>query len=155
RRDRRPRDRHPFDPTRASRTLRALWFAQGAAAGAWAAHRGADRTSCRQRTLVNGMPRTSSNCNIRPQNSLLRGAVVAVLMACSCGFHAARSQPATAKIVGLGATPCPQFERETRERPELQREYLAWAQGFMSGVLMSRPPGVDEGLDLNPRSFGL
>ena len=25
----------------------------------------------------------------------------------------------------------------------------------MSGILLSRPPGVDEGLDLNPANFGL
>ncbi|MDU1671578.1 MAG: hypothetical protein E6833_35925, partial [Bradyrhizobium sp.] len=33
--------------------------------------------------------------------------------------------------------------------------YLAWAHGFMRGILLSRPAGVDEGLDLNPPSFGL
>jgi hypothetical protein len=25
----------------------------------------------------------------------------------------------------------------------------------MSGILLSRPPGMDEGLDLNPATFGL
>ena len=92
---------------------------------------------------------------MRPKYAVVCGAVVAVGWACSLEPSAARAEPATAKIVGLGATPCPQFEREIRERPEAQKEYLAWAQGFMSGILMSRPPGVDEGLDLNPRSFGL
>lgn len=37
----------------------------------------------------------------------------------------------------------------------MQRDYLAWAQGFMSGILLSRPSGVDDGLDLNSPSFGL
>ena len=37
----------------------------------------------------------------------------------------------------------------------MRRDYLAWAQGFMSGILLSRPPGTDEGLDLNPPSFNL
>ena len=35
------------------------------------------------------------------------------------------------------------------------RDYLAWAQGFMSGALMRAPPGVDEGLDLLPPTLPL
>jgi hypothetical protein len=92
---------------------------------------------------------------MRPEYLVVCATIMAVGIACWPGLHAARAEPAIAKIVGLGATPCPQFERETREQPEAQKQYLAWAQGFMSGILMSRPPGVDEGLDLNPRSFGL
>ena len=60
-----------------------------------------------------------------------------------------------AKIVGLGATTCAQFEEDIARNPTLQRDYLAWAQGFMSGILLSRPAGVDEDLDLNPFTFGL
>ena len=37
----------------------------------------------------------------------------------------------------------------------LQRDYLAWAQGYMSGILIGRPAGVDEKLDLVPSSFPL
>jgi hypothetical protein len=81
--------------------------------------------------------------------------VIAAMAACSPDLSAAGAESAIAKIVGLGATPCPQFEKEANERPAVQREYLAWAQGFMSGILMGRPPGIDVGLDLNPRSFGL
>jgi len=61
----------------------------------------------------------------------------------------------TAKIVGIGAATCPQFEADISHNPPVQRDYLAWAQGFLSGVLLSRPVGVDQGLDLNPSSFGL
>jgi hypothetical protein len=85
----------------------------------------------------------------------VRRAIVAMLLLSLPSLSAAGADPSTAKIVGLGATACVQFEREVSERPGLQREYLAWAQGFTSGILMSRPPGVDVGLDLNPRSFGL
>jgi len=92
---------------------------------------------------------------MKPGQPIVCCAIVGALVACSPGLSAAGAEPAIAKIVGLGATPCPQFEREANERPAVQREYLAWAQGFMSGILMSRPPGVDVGLDLNPRSFGL
>jgi len=92
---------------------------------------------------------------MKPGQPIVCCAIVGALVACSPGLSAAGAEPAIAKIVGLGATPCPQFEREANERPAVQREYLAWAQGFMSGILMSRPPGIDVGLDLNPRSFGL
>ncbi|MFE1597490.1 hypothetical protein [Methylobacterium sp. ID0610] len=68
------------------------------------------------------------------------------------------SSPATAetiKIVGLGASTCARFNQEIREDPALQRDYFAWAQGFMSGALIRAPQGVDEGLDLTPPSFPL
>ncbi|UGV28783.1 hypothetical protein E0H22_02585 [Rhodopseudomonas boonkerdii] len=66
-----------------------------------------------------------------------------------------RAEPPKARIVGLGAATCRQFNDEVKTNPLVRRDYLAWAQGFMSGILLSRPPGVDEGLDLNPPSFGL
>ena len=65
------------------------------------------------------------------------------------------AQSQTAKIVGLGATSCAQFSTDADRNPAVQRDYLAWAQGFMSGILLSRPPGVDEKLDLNPPTFSL
>ena len=68
------------------------------------------------------------------------------------------SSPATAdtvKIVGLGASTCAHFNQEIGENPALQRDYFAWAQGFMSGALIRAPQGVDEGLDLTPPSFQL
>ena len=66
-----------------------------------------------------------------------------------------RAEAPKARIVGLGATTCRQFNDDVKSNPVLRRDYLAWAQGFMSGILSSRPPGVDEGLDLNPATFGL
>lgn len=59
----------------------------------------------------------------------------------------------TAKIVGFGATRCLQFIKDSTEHPTLLRVYLAWAHGYMSGILMSRPPGIDEHLDLIPASL--
>ena len=49
----------------------------------------------------------------------------------------------------------PAFNDDVRTNPMLRRDYLAWAQGFMSGILSSRPPGIDEGLDLDPATFGV
>ena len=39
--------------------------------------------------------------------------------------------------------------------PDAQRDYLAWAQGFMSAILLTRPAGVDEKVDLLPPSLPL
>lgn len=61
----------------------------------------------------------------------------------------------TQRIVGIGAASCARFNDEVRANPAVQRDYVAWAQGFMSAVLLTRPPGVDEGLDLIPRNFPL
>ena len=61
----------------------------------------------------------------------------------------------TGKIVGLGAATCKQFNGDVAANPTVQRDYLAWAQGFMSGVLAQAPQGVDEGLDLTPPSVPL
>ncbi|MGA7995559.1 MAG: hypothetical protein WCA28_11680 [Bradyrhizobium sp.] len=66
-----------------------------------------------------------------------------------------RAEPQTARIVGLGATACLQFDEDIRLNPSVQRDYLAWGQGYMSGILMGRPPGVDQGLDLNPPTFDM
>jgi hypothetical protein len=77
---------------------------------------------------------------------------------CALGWNtlAAEEQNArTARIVGLGATTCRQFMTDAAADPQVRKDYLAWAQGFMSGIILSRPPGVDVGLDLNPPTFGL
>jgi hypothetical protein len=83
-------------------------------------------------------------------------AVVALLtMAVLATARDVRAQPPKATIVGLGAATCRQFNDEVRSNPHIRRDYLAWTQGFMSGILSSRPPGVDEGLDLAPSTFPL
>jgi hypothetical protein len=65
------------------------------------------------------------------------------------------TQAQNAKIVGLGATSCATFNQEIAHTPASERDYMAWAQGFMSGALMRAPSGVDEGLDLLPPSMPL
>ena len=59
------------------------------------------------------------------------------------------------KIVGVGAATCARFDAQVAQDPSSERDYLAWAQGFMSGALMRAPPGVDEGLDLAPPTMPL
>jgi hypothetical protein len=58
-----------------------------------------------------------------------------------------------AKIVGTGAVSCATFLRDIARNPSYEREYFAWAQGYMSGILMRAPPGKDENLDLAPPGF--
>jgi hypothetical protein len=70
-------------------------------------------------------------------------------------IEASHAQAPKAKIVGLGATTCQQFNDDIKANPAIRRDYLAWAQGFMSGIILSRPPEVDQGLDLAPKSFDL
>ena len=77
------------------------------------------------------------------------------LLAASVAFSVSTTS-ATAqavKIIGWGATSCSQFQNEISENTANQREYLSWAQGYMSGIIMTRLPGVDENLDLNPPTF--
>lgn len=59
------------------------------------------------------------------------------------------------KIVGLGASTCQQYLEETRDNLPVQREYISWAQGYLSGLLIRAPAGVDETLDLNPPGYPL
>ena len=65
----------------------------------------------------------------------------------------ARAQPV--KIVGIGASTCTRFLQEIEGNPLAEREYVAWAQGYMSGLLIRAPAGKDEGLDLAPPAFPL
>jgi hypothetical protein len=61
----------------------------------------------------------------------------------------------TVNIVGIGAASCAHFNEEIARNPRAERDYLAWAQGFMSGALLRAPKGVDEDLDLLPPAFPL
>lgn len=78
------------------------------------------------------------------------------LLAAACLLSSAvLAERPTAKIVGLGAASCAKFLNDARTTPAVQRDYLAWAQGFMSGILLSRSAGIDEQLDLLPPAFPL
>lgn len=77
-------------------------------------------------------------------------ALLATVVLATDAARDARAQPLKATIVGLGAATCQQFNDDVRSTPLIGKDYLAWAQGFMSGILSSRPPSVDEGLDLAP-----
>ena len=94
-----------------------------------------------------------------PNQGLLRLLLVfmasSIVLIAGDGRREIRAEPQTARIIGLGATACLQFNEDIRLNPSVQRDYLAWGQGYMSGILVGRPPGVDQGLDLNPPTFDM
>ncbi|WP_245902167.1 hypothetical protein [Phreatobacter oligotrophus] len=59
------------------------------------------------------------------------------------------------KIVGIGAQTCNIFNQDIQSNGQMIRDYVAWAQGFMSGALMRAPEGKDVGLDLLPERLNL
>ena len=59
------------------------------------------------------------------------------------------------KIVGIGTATCQDFLAEIEGRPDVEKNFFAWAQGYMSGLLIRAPAGKDEDLDLTPRAFPL
>ncbi|ABQ39783.1 hypothetical protein [Bradyrhizobium sp. BTAi1] len=77
-----------------------------------------------------------------------------------------RSDPVAGEFAGPGANrphrrigrnnlPRLQRGREIQSRNSQRLSHLAWTQGFMSGILLSRPPGSDDTLDLVPATFDL
>lgn len=80
---------------------------------------------------------------------------LALFLISAGAIEASHARAPKARIVGLGATTCQQFNDDIKANPALRRDYLAWGQGFMSGIILSRPPGVDQDLDLAPKTFDL
>ena len=79
-----------------------------------------------------------------------------VLYAVAAGtLSVGRAEAQSVKIVGIGASSCQYFLREVSGRPEVEKNFFAWAQGYMSGLLLRAPPGKDEDLDLEPDVYPL
>ncbi len=57
------------------------------------------------------------------------------------------------KIVGVGAASCSKFLEDISKAPLVERDYLAWMQGYLSALLLRAPPGKDDDLDLLPPGF--
>ena len=82
--------------------------------------------------------------------------VAMLLVLGSIGLFAANAVDAqTAKIVGYGAASCVKFLRDYARDAISERVYFAWAQGYMSGILMKTPLGTDDHLDLVPRDLSV
>lgn len=88
----------------------------------------------------------------RPQDDLRACYALAVLLTSASGAWA---QQASVKVVGIGSGSCREFLQEVRGNPATERDYIGWAQGYMSGLLIRAPAWVDENLDLLPPTFPL
>lgn len=84
-------------------------------------------------------------------------AVLTAIYCCSLIVRATAAEPlqSEVKIVGIGAANCAEFVRESRANPIVEKHFIAWMQGYMSGIMVGRPSGSDEGIDLMPGSFPL
>lgn len=79
--------------------------------------------------------------------------IIAIAIGLAAGFGGAEAGSQTVAIVGTGTASCAQFVSAVAIRPLEEREYFSWAQGYMSGILLSAPAGVDEGLSLTPAAL--
>jgi hypothetical protein len=70
------------------------------------------------------------------------------LFACLSCSRTGSAQPV--EIAGIGVTRCHDFIQQVGRDPAIEGDYFAWAQGFMSGVLLRGRPGQDEALKLVP-----
>lgn len=66
-----------------------------------------------------------------------------------------QAEAQSVKIVGIGASSCGFFLRVTSGNPEVEKNFFAWAQGYMSCLLLRAPAGKDEDLDLVPDAYPL
>ena len=78
-----------------------------------------------------------------------------LLLAVAGSWSGAEAQSTKGKVVGLGAATCQRFKDDVKSNAILRRDYMAWAQGFMSGMLASQPGGADEQINLNPVTYDL
>jgi hypothetical protein len=96
--------------------------------------------------------RTESKSSTQPRACARRTATVFLFIFSSC-WATGISTAQGVKIVGLGSADCATFLREIAETKAEERTYFAWAQGYMNGLLIRAPAGVDESLDLSPPAF--
>lgn len=83
----------------------------------------------------------------------MRLCYLTLFMALAIVGAASGSNALELRIIGPGAATCEDFVRDIRVNPTMEREYFAWAQGFMSGVMLRAPTGVDEDINFNPEQF--
>ncbi|MDF2117914.1 hypothetical protein PY365_20275 [Roseiarcaceae bacterium H3SJ34-1] len=67
----------------------------------------------------------------------------------------ALGQAPVVRIVGPGAVRCARFSEDIARDPRQEREYFAWAQGVMSGLMLRAPTPAEGNLDLLPPGFGV
>ena len=84
------------------------------------------------------------------ENDMTRAYLIVLLLTMS-NTHISVAQ--NVKITGLGASNCAKYINDIESNETSEKTYFAWAQGFMNGALVRAPAGIDDNLDLIPRSF--
>lgn len=74
-----------------------------------------------------------------------------VVQATTAGLLAGQAQAQSVKIVGIGAATCRDFLGEIQGRPDVEKNFFAWAQGYMSGLLIRAPAGKTKDSTLRRR----
>ena len=65
--------------------------------------------------------------------------LIATIVLVALGTTRATAQESRAALMGVGATPCAEFTQEYRRNPSgADAVFFSWAQGFMSGLNMTR-----------------
>ena len=54
---------------------------------------------------------------------------------------------------GPGVSSCLKFALDYTRNPPSEEQYFIWAQGYMSGIVMTAPGGMDDALDLLPAAY--
>lgn len=75
------------------------------------------------------------------------------LLASLATFQASIARAQMVAVVGTGTAKCSKYLAEITAKAEAEREYFSWAQGYMSGILLSAPPGVDDAMLLIPEKM--
>lgn len=108
--------------------------------------------------MMNRRAEPTNPIRLKVRSASVRGMIGAALLAVlngTGGVLTGTAQAQSVKIVGIGASTCTRFLQEIEGKPQAEREYFAWAQGYMSGLLIRAPAGKDEDLDLTPPAFPL
>ncbi|UZF90934.1 hypothetical protein [Bosea sp. NBC_00550] len=95
----------------------------------------------------------STKREFRVSTRAFASALRAILVASAYLAGVSGAQAQLVAVVGTGTAKCSQFNDSIVVRVEEEREYFAWAQGYMSGVLIGAPPNVDDNLLLIPEGF--
>lgn len=83
------------------------------------------------------------------RNANVRSSAAAIALATiSAALSPSVANSQMVAVVGSGTAKCGKYLMEISAKPEAEREYFSWAQGYMSGILLSAPPGVDDSLQL-------
>lgn len=98
---------------------------------------------------------TASRLSRRRAHRLSIQLTVGTLLLAVAGSWSGAEAQSKGKVVGLGAATCQRFKDDVNSNAILRRDYMAWAQGFMSGMLASQPGGADEQINLNPVTYDL